>query len=152
MTGTTTTMTEALLYCRGSSDHQRDGVSLDGQLREPRQYAARMGFMLGKEYVDIASGKRDDRPQYQAMLADVRRLTGERKRVAVVVWRLDRLGRRLLERVQRRQELKQLGVGTHSVMENGEVSDVLANVMAALAEEEVRTRGERSEGSASPDS
>src|SRR3954470_6883335 len=104
MTRSTEMMIEALLYCRISSDHQRDGVSLDGQVRETREYAARMGFMLGKEYVDIASGKRDDRPQYQTMLADIRRLTGEGKRVAVVVWRLDRLGRRLLERVQRRQE------------------------------------------------
>src|SRR3954470_8580469 len=98
MTRSTEMVIEALLYCRISSDHQRDGVSLDGQLRETRQYAARMGFVLGKEYIDIASGKRDDRPGYQELLYDIRRLTGEGKRIAVIVWRLDRLGRRLLER------------------------------------------------------
>src|SRR5437763_12410344 len=103
---TTNSVIQALLYCRVSSDHQRDGVSLEVQLRECRQYAARQGWILGREYVDVMSGKRDDRPSYQDMLTDIRLLTAEHKRIAVVVWRLDRLGRRLIERLRCREELK----------------------------------------------
>src|SRR4051794_4736487 len=132
---------EALIYTRVSSDRQTDGASLDVQLGEARAYAARQGFVLGHEYTDVMSGKRDDRPQYQAMLAEVRRLSSEGRRVAVVVWRLDRLGRRLLERVQRRSELRDLGASTHSVMEGGEVTDLVANILGSVAEEEVRVLG-----------
>src|SRR5215208_8182112 len=85
---TTSSVIEALLYCRVSSDHQRDGVSLDAQLRECQQYAARQGWTLGREYVDVMSGKRDDLPSYSEMLQDSRHLTAEGKRVAVIVWRL----------------------------------------------------------------
>jgi len=57
--------------------------------------------------------------------------------------RLDRLGRRVLERVRCREELKKLGVPTHSVADGGEVSDFVANIIATVAEEEVRILGER---------
>jgi hypothetical protein len=60
-----------------------------------------------------------------------------------VVFRLDRLGRRILERVRCREELKALGVPVHSVREGGEVSDLVANILASVAEEESRALGER---------
>src|SRR3954470_23196949 len=91
----------ALIYTRVSSEEQaRDGVSLDAQLAECRRYAAQLGWVLGSEFQDVLSGKRDDRPAYQALLSDVRRLRAEGRRVVVVVFRLDRLGRRILERVR----------------------------------------------------
>jgi DNA invertase Pin-like site-specific DNA recombinase len=136
---------EALLYMRVSSGKQVDGASLDVQLRECREYAARHGWVLGSEYVDVLSGRRDDRPRYQEMLSDIRILRSQGKRVCVIVWRLDRLGRRFLERVQTRNALKELGVETHSAME-GHVNDVTANVLASIAEEEVRVLGERVRG------
>ena len=102
----TTGVTTALIYTRVSSDKQADGVSLDAQLRECRQYSARQGWALGAEFQDVMSGRRDDRPAYQHMLSEARRKRAEGSPVAVVVWRLDRLGRRLLERVQRRQDLR----------------------------------------------
>src|SRR5436853_51281 len=81
---------------------------------------------------------RDDRPDYQRLLADVRGLRAQGQPVVVVVAALDRFGRRLLERVRSREELKALGVSVHSVREGGEVSDLVANVLAAVAQEEVR--------------
>src|SRR5207248_1969347 len=83
------------------------------------------------------------RPQYQALLADVRRLRANGMQLAVVVAALDRFGRKLLERVRCREELKALGVPTHSVRDGGEVSDLVANVLASVAEEEVRRLGGR---------
>ena len=55
--------------------------------------------------------------------------------------RLDRLGRRILERVRCREELKTLGVPVHSVREGGEVSDLVANILASVAEEESAPSG-----------
>src|SRR5215216_880386 len=134
----------ALIYTRVSSEEQaREGVSLDAQLTECRRYAAQHGWMLGSEFQDVLSGKRDDRPAYQALLAEVRRLRAGGQPTAVVVFRLDRLGRRILERVRCREELKVLGVPVHSVREGGEVSDLVANILASVAEEESRALGER---------
>src|SRR6185295_12137790 len=63
--------------------------------------------------------------------------------IVVIVGALDRFGRRLLERVRSREELKALGVAVHSVREGGEVSDLVANILGSVAEEEVRRLGER---------
>src|SRR3989440_1987805 len=98
---------------------------------------------MGDEYQDVLKGTRDDRPAYQALLGEVRRLRAEGRQVAVVVAALDRFGRAILERVRSREELKGLGVPTHSVREGGEVSDLVANVLASVAQEEVRRLGER---------
>lgn len=142
--GASTDLVIALVYTRVSSDDQaREGVSLDAQLAECRRYVAQREWMLGTEYSDVMSGKRDDRPQYQALLNDLRRLRADGRPVVVVVAALDRFGRRLLERVRCREELKALGVATHSVRDGGEVSDLVANILASVAQEEVRRLGER---------
>jgi DNA invertase Pin-like site-specific DNA recombinase len=137
-------ITIALIYTRVSSDEQaREGVSLDAQLAACRRYAAEKGWVLGKEYQDVLSGKRDDRREYQQLLADIRRLRAEGRPLAVVVMRLDRLGRRVLERVRSREELKGLDVPTHSIREGGEVSDLVANILASVAQEEVERLAQR---------
>ena len=137
-------VTTGLIYTRVSSEDQaREGVSLDSQLAECRRYTAHQGWLIGGEYQDVLSGTRDDRPQYQRLLTEVRCLRAAGTPVTVVVAALDRFGRRLLERVRCREELKELGVPVHSVREGGEVSDLVANVLAAVAQEEVRRLGER---------
>jgi DNA invertase Pin-like site-specific DNA recombinase len=143
MASVSQSVTIALIYTRVSSeDQKREGLSLDAQLADSRRYAVQHGWMIGGEFQDVMSGKRDDRPQYQALLAEVRRLRAEGRLVVVVVLRLDRFGRRLLERVQRREEFKALGVAVHSVRE-GEVNDMVASFLALMAEDEVRRLGER---------
>jgi DNA invertase Pin-like site-specific DNA recombinase len=133
-----------LTYGRLSTEEQeREGLSLPAQLADCRRYAAAHGWAIGGEYRDVLSGRRADRPDYQRLLADVRRLCAEGRRVVVVCKWLHRLGRRVLEAVRCREELRGLGVPVHSVMEGGEVSDFVANVMASVAEEEVRQMGER---------
>jgi site-specific DNA recombinase len=137
-------LTTALIYTRVSTDEQaREGVSLAAQLDACRRYAATRGWILGTEYQDVQSGKRDDRPQYQALLADIRRRRGRGEACAVVVLRLDRLGRRLLERVRAWEEMKALGGAIHSVNEGGAVPELVANVLASVAQEESRQTGER---------
>lgn len=137
-------ITLAMLYSRVSGDEQaKEGLSLPAQLAALRQYVAGRGFAIENEYHDVMKGTRDDRPGYQAMLKEARRLVDEGKRVVIVVVWLHRLGRRVLESVERREELKNLGVAVHSVSEGGEVSDFVANVMASVAEYEVQQLGDR---------
>ncbi|CAA9264029.1 MAG: hypothetical protein AVDCRST_MAG77-2825 [uncultured Chloroflexi bacterium] len=137
-------LTEALLYIRVSGDDQeREGLSLPTQLASCRRYAAEKGWAIGEEYRDVLTGTRDDRPDYQRLLSDIRRQTTAGQSIVVVVPRLDRFGRKVLERVRAREELKALGVTVHTVAEGGEVSDLTANILASVAEEEVRRLGER---------
>jgi site-specific DNA recombinase len=141
---TTGALTTALLYTRVSTDEQaRNGLSLDAQLAEIRRYAARHEWIIGSEYQDVLKGTRDDRPGYQALLADVQSRRRAGKLVVVVVAALDRFGRDLAERVRVRNALQALGVATHSAREGGEVSDLVANILATVAQEEVRRLGER---------
>ena len=64
--------------------------------------------------------------------------------MAVVVAALDRFGRSILERIRSREELKRLGVPTHSVREGGEgVSDLVGKYPRQR-----RSRGEPSAGRA----
>lgn len=126
-----------------SEDQAREGTSLDAQLAECRRYALRHGWPIDSEFTDVMSGSRDDRPQYQVLLKRVRELRALRIPVVVIVAALDRFGRRMLERVRCREELKALDVATHSVREGGEVSDLVANVLASVAQEEVARLGMR---------
>src|SRR5262245_12251325 len=75
----------AVIYTRVSSLAQAaDGLSLDAQIAGCRRYAAAHGWRLGETFTDVQSGKRDDRPRYQAMLAHVRELRRQGESVVVV--------------------------------------------------------------------
>lgn len=134
----------AVIYTRVSTDDQAtEGTSLAAQLAECRRYVAGRGWAIDTEFQDVMSGMKDARPSYQELLVRVRALRGSGRSVAVVVSALDRFGRRLLERVRCREELKVLGVSTHSVREGGEVNDMLAGFLAVMAEEESKRLGTR---------
>src|SRR5258708_7505924 len=139
-----TGFTAAVIYTRVSSEEQeRDGLSLAAQLADCRRYAAAQGWVIAAEHQDVMSGKRDDRPSYRAMLVEVGRLRREGQRVMVVVKWLHRLGRRVLERVRAWDELDDGGAMVHSVAEGGQVPKLVADVLAAVAEEESRQIGDR---------
>jgi DNA invertase Pin-like site-specific DNA recombinase len=87
------------------------------------------------------SGKRNDRPSYQALLADVRRMRREGQNVVVLVKCLNRLGRRVSERVRCWEELAAQGVQIHSAAEGG--TKLVAEILAAVAEGESRQIGDR---------
>jgi len=135
----------ALIYTRVSKDEMaRESKSLDTQLTLCRRYiASKPLWEIEGEYQDVMTGTRDDRPDYQRILADVRRLRSEGRNAVVVVAALDRFGRRLMERVRSREEFKALGVATHSVREGGEVTDLVANILAVVAQEEVERLSRR---------
>ena len=79
----------AVIYARYSSDNQRE-ESIEGQLRECKEYAERSGMNVVATYIDRAlSAKTDDRPQFQQMIRD----SNTHKFEVVLVWKLDRFSR-----------------------------------------------------------
>ena len=77
------------------------------QLRDLREMAARRGFEILGEYCDEGiSGAKDSRPALDTMLAHGRAGRFE----AVLVWKLDRLGRSLLHLVRLLEEFRRVGI------------------------------------------
>lgn len=95
----------AALYARVSTDRQ----STENQLRELRQAAERLGWVVVGEFIDhgISGAKgRKDRPQLDALLKGVARKDFD----IVASWSVDRLGRSLIDLVNMLQELHSTGV------------------------------------------
>ena len=59
---------KGVIYARYSSDNQRE-ESIEGQLRECKDYAERNGITILGTYIDRAlSAKTDNRPEFQKMI------------------------------------------------------------------------------------
>lgn len=138
--------THAILYLRVSKEEQADAgrLSLQTQEQDGRQQIDRLPrTRLLTIYTDMESGRKDDRPQYQAMLEHVRAEVAAGHRVVIVTAALARLGRRMTERVRAWGELRELGVTLYAAREGGEVTELMYNLLASVAQEEVRLLSER---------
>lgn len=132
--GTTTGVTLALCYSRVSTVEQHEhGVSLAAQVSECRRYAAGRGWIVGTEYQDVMSGRKDARPGYQAMLAEMRALRAAGTSVAVVVADFDRLGRRVSEILRFHEETSKLGVEIHAPRKGGKLDATFVGALAFIA-------------------
>ena len=61
---------KAVIYARYSSDNQRE-ESVEGQIRECKEFAKHNGITIIGAYVDRAlSAKTDNRPEFQRMIKD----------------------------------------------------------------------------------
>ncbi|MDE5917795.1 MAG: recombinase family protein [Oscillospiraceae bacterium] len=79
----------AVIYARYSCDRQRE-ESIEGQLRECREFALKNNYCVIGEYIDRAySAKTDNRPDFQKMIKD----SSSKKFNTVIVWKLDRFAR-----------------------------------------------------------
>lgn len=126
-------MKNAVIYARYSSSNQNE-QSIEGQLRDCYTYAERDGLTVIHEYIDRAiSGRSDDRPDFQQMVAD-----SEKKQFQyVIVWKLDRFARNRYDSAIYKRKLKLNGVKVLSAMENigeGDESIILEAVLEASAE------------------
>ena len=69
----------AVIYARYSSDSQRE-ASIEGQLRDCKDYAEKNGITVVGTYIDRAySAKTDDRPEFQHMIKDSAKKILDRK-------------------------------------------------------------------------
>ena len=96
----------AVIYARYSSDSQRE-ASIDDQLRECRSWASANGYDIINEYCDYAiSGRSDDRPQFQRMIADA----DKGAFVAVITYQTSRFARNRYDAAVYKYRLKKAGV------------------------------------------
>ena len=95
---------KAVIYARYSSHGQQE-QSIDGQLRDCYAYADRQGYSVIAEYIDRAlTGRNDDRPDFQRMLADARK----RQFKYIIVWKLDRFARNRYDSAVHKAELNRV--------------------------------------------
>ncbi len=120
-----------------------EGSSLETQRKECIAHIEREGWTLLGEFIDVYSGKADSREQLDLLLDRCR--AGEVQ--AVVVYKLDRLGRNLRHLVNVSHELQGLGVRLVFVKEGVDtetaVGRLFFNVLASIAEfewERIRER------------
>lgn len=120
----------AAIYVRVSTQYQVDRASLPVQRSELVNYA--------KYALDIPdfvifedagySAKNTDRPDYQQMMARIR--TGEFSHL--LVWKIDRISRNLLDFAAMYSELKQLGVVFASKNEQFDTSSAMGEAMLKI--------------------
>jgi DNA invertase Pin-like site-specific DNA recombinase len=106
----------------------------DNQLVELRRYATARGWDV-REYVDHGvSGAKERRPALDAMVADAKR----RRFDAIVVWRLDRLGRNLKHLITLIDEMTALGIAFVSLAEGIDATTpagkLQLHILGAIAE------------------
>ena len=124
----------AVIYARYSSHNQTE-QSIEGQLRDCYAFAERQGLQVVGEYIDRAiTGRTDERPDFQRMIADAKKQQFQR----VIVWKFDRFSRDRYDSAIYKHKLKQCGVKVLSAMENvgeGEVGIILEALLEASAEQ-----------------
>jgi putative DNA-invertase from lambdoid prophage Rac len=118
------------LYARVSTHDQQ---TLPMQLSAMRAYARRRGWKVALEGKEVGSGAKT-RPQREELLRAARRRDVD----AILVWRLDRWGRSLLDLIATLQELHAVGVGFVSLTEALDMTTPagrgLAGMLAVFAE------------------
>ena len=120
----------AAIYKRVSTQYQVDRASLPVQEAELVNYCK---YALGIEKYEIFedagySAKNTDRPDYQRMMARIR--TGEFTHL--VVWKIDRISRNLLDFAAMYSELKELGVTFVSKNEQFDTSNAMGEAMLKI--------------------
>lgn len=129
----TTALMPAVIYARYSSSGQRE-ESIEGQLRDCKEYARKNGLLIVGEYIDKAlTGRTDKRPDFQRMLRDSER--GAFK--VVICWKMDRFARNRYDSAMYKYKLKKNGVRLVYAMETipeGPEGIILESVMEGYAE------------------
>lgn len=120
----------AAIYVRVSTQYQVDRASLPVQRSELVNYAKYAldipNFVI---FEDAGySAKNTDRPDYQQMMARIR--TGEFSHL--LVWKIDRISRNLLDFAAMYSELKQLGVVFVSKNEQFDTSSAMGEAMLKI--------------------
>jgi DNA invertase Pin-like site-specific DNA recombinase len=107
-------VTRVVLYARVSSKEQREeGYSIEAQLRLLREYAAKQGFVIVQEFIDVESASKSGRTGFNDMLAHLRKHRACR---VILVEKTDRLYRNLKDYAT--LDVKDWGLAIHLVKES----------------------------------
>jgi DNA invertase Pin-like site-specific DNA recombinase len=124
------------VYARVSTKDK--GQDTENQLVQLREFAAKQGWAISREYVDRESGANSDRAEFQRMFEDASR----RKFDLLLFWALDRLSREgALKTLQHLDRLESYGVGFRSFTEPyfdscGIFKEAVVSIVATLAKQE----------------
>ena len=125
---------QIICYFRVSREKQgRSGLGLEGQKAAVAEYVGRNSVSILKEYTEIESGKRTDRPALARALAHAKRA-----RVTLVVAKLDRLARNLCFL----SAIMETGV-EFIACDNPHANRLTFHILAAVAEDEARRISDR---------
>jgi len=125
-----------VLYARVSTKDK--GQETDNQLAQLRGFCQRQGWNITREYVDQASAKTANRPQFKELFAAAARCEFD----LVLFWSLDRFSREgVLETLQHLQRLNGYGVNWRSFTEQyldscGIFRDAVLSILATIAKQE----------------
>ena len=104
------------IYARVSSDKQDVDLSISAQLRALRDYAAKHGYQVVREYVDEAkSGRTAARPAFREMIAFAK--TKQPPFEAILVWKLNRFARSRVDSITYKALLRGKGIQVISINE-----------------------------------
>ena len=126
---------KAVVYARFSSERQRE-ESIEGQIRECREYAKNNDITIIAEYIDralSASKDTDKRLEFQRMIRD----SAKRDFEIVLVWKLDRFARSRYDSAHYKHILKKNGVRVMSATEaisNSAEGIILESMLEGMAE------------------
>lgn len=127
-----------VIWARVSSREQREGYSIDAQLRVTRDRAQSLGWQVAREFVVTESAKRGaERTAFNEMFAWVRANAKREKIKAILSHKLDRICRNMRDAV-RLQELEDTCGVQLAFVDNqfgpGAAGALSFNVMAAVAQ------------------
>ena len=122
-----------IIYARYSSDNQRE-ESIDGQIRECKEFAKKNDIRIIDTYIDRAlSAKTDNRPSFQQMIKDSSKGLFD----VIIVWKLDRFARNRYDSAHYKNILKKNGVKVISATEaisSGAEGILLESMLESYAE------------------
>lgn len=134
-------MKKAAIYARVSTIDKGQDVNV--QIEPCREYAERMGYEVMVFAEEGVSGAKESRPVLDQVMWHVRR----RDINALVVWKIDRMGRSLSHLVQVLRELDDNEVAFHSLTEaintNTAQGKLMFHIIGALSEFERTMIAER---------
>jgi len=125
----------AVIYARFSSDRQRE-ESIEGQIRECREYAEKNGIRVIDTFIDralSASKETEKRLDFQRMIRDSNKHLFD----MVLVWKLDRFARNRYDSAHYKSILKKNGVRVVSATEHiteGPEGIILESMLEGMAE------------------
>ncbi|MDC0977762.1 recombinase family protein [bacterium] len=118
------------LYIRVSTDKQVEGDSLEEQESELKKFCEYKNYLIHKIHIEAGKSAKDtNRIEYQKLLSDIK----EKKINAVVVKKLDRLSRSLLDFEEFMKTAQEFNVEFISLKENFDTTNAIGKAMLRVA-------------------
>lgn len=109
-------MENAIIYARVSSKEQEtEGYSIPSQLKLLKEYAAKKGYAIKQEFIDVETAKKTGRTQFNAMLRYIKENSSIKH---ILVEKTDRLLRNILDHALIDQLVQSSDMTLHLVKEN----------------------------------